>query len=321
MGYKNKKCLKVQAMEKMKAKTHLGRSKHQDKLNAAEEYDALPFSAKQLIGKQDYINDSLRDYIYSNSTYENYEKHNNYFIQWIEENHPECKKLDQCYQYVNEWLKLRIDQGLSPDTLALERCAIAKLYGVPATAFIDIPSKSRSKITRSRNVAKRDYGFSEKNNQEIIHFCEGTGLRRTELEALTKDCLIQTDEGYSLSPKNTKGGRPRKSPIIGEHIDEIVSRIMNTPDGIPVWESIPSHMDVHSYRAKYATAIYNAHARDIESIRNEKWLNPKTKRLECAVYYCRSDMKGKAYDKAAMLIASQALGHNRISIVAAHYLR
>ena len=37
-------------------------------------------------------------------------------------------------------------------------------------------------------------------------------------------------------------------------------------------------------------------------------------------YYCRNDLKGVVYDKQAMRIASRALGHNRICVIAGHYL-
>ena len=39
------------------------------------------------------------------------------------------------------------------------------------------------------------------------------------------------------------------------------------------------------------------------------------------IYYCRGDRKGTWLDKKAMLVASKALGHNRISIIASNYLR
>ena len=68
-------------------------------------------------------------------------------------------------------------------------------------------------------------------------------------------------------------------------------------------------MDVHSYRSEYAVAIYNQYARPLDELeRKEK-------------YYCRAELKGVVYDREAMLMASKALGHNRISIIAEHYLR
>ena len=38
-------------------------------------------------------------------------------------------------------------------------------------------------------------------------------------------------------------------------------------------------------------------------------------------YTCRKDEAGKKLDKAAMLVCSKALGHNRISVVADNYIR
>ena len=76
-----------------------------------------------------------------------------------------------------------------------------------------------------------------------------------------------------------------------------------------VWETVPANADIHSYRAEYATAIYLSYARPLDQ------LTQKEK------YYCRNDKKGIVYDRAAMLEASKALGHNRISVVGEHYLR
>lgn len=38
-------------------------------------------------------------------------------------------------------------------------------------------------------------------------------------------------------------------------------------------------------------------------------------------YVCRGDLQGIVYDRKAMEIASKALGHNRISVIAGHYLK
>ena len=89
----------------------------------------------------------------------------------------------------------------------------------------------------------------------------------------------------------------------------IAARFEATGDDSKVWGKVHSAADVHSWRADYATAIYNVHARDLSTLsRSEK-------------YYCRGDLKGQVYDRAALLEASIALGHNRISVVAEHYLR
>jgi len=56
------------------------------------------------------------------------------------------------------------------------------------------------------------------------------------------------------------------------------------------------------------TKIYELHARPIEQISKKDR------------YYCRNDLKGIVYDKRATAIASRVLGHNRIGVVAGHYL-
>ena len=82
MSHKNKVCLKVQAREIFKNLQCLGRSKHDDKVQAGRDFDRLKSADNKYNGlnKMEYINEQLRDKIYSIKTYETYAKHNNYFI-------------------------------------------------------------------------------------------------------------------------------------------------------------------------------------------------------------------------------------------------
>lgn len=320
MGYKNKKCLKVQAKERFEELKCFGRSKHEDKKAAGQEYDRLKSRGEAPeMTKQEYINNAIRDKIYSINTYGTYAKHNNYFWEYCEKEHG-CKTLEQCRQYVDEWLQKRIDAGLSAYTISMEKAALCKVYQVDASAFIETPERSRGDISRSRGVALRDTGFSLKNNAEIINFCRGTGLRRFELAKLNGDDLKYDKDNEPYLVVYGKGGRKREAPIVGPHKDEIVAKI-KAANGGKVWDKIPSHMDVHGYRADYATAIYTAYARDLEEIKDKKWYNHKTKKWENAIYHCRSDRKGTAFDKEAMIKASEALGHGRLDVVAGHYIR
>lgn len=309
MSHKSKLCLREQAKERFNSCACFGRSKYEDKQSAGRAYDIDP-SARLHGTRQEYINAALRDRIYSYGTYRSYAKHNNYFFDWIEKSHPECKTLAQARTYAPEWIQLRVSQGLSPYTLALERSALSKLYGEPAEAFGDIPQRKMEQITRSRGAVERDKGFSETSNAEIIAFCRSTGLRRSELATLRPEALrcLDKDKGYYYLVIKGKGGRVREAPIIGS-VSAVVHRIQQTAPGALVWDHVPSHMDVHSYRAEYATAIYSMTARDVHTL-------PRSE-----VYYCRGERKGKAFDKRAMLYASKALGHSRISVVGEHYIR
>jgi len=221
---------------------------------------------------------------------------------------------------------------------------LAKLYGCSTKDFIPTQDRRRVDITRSR-LGKANEGFSESNNREFVEFCRATGLRRSEVKHLRPENL-RYDEStgrYGLVDVKGKGGRLRGCPIIqpaklvvgngfvsngiiySETINDeavnsengavekdivklVVERMLNTPNGQLVWDKVPSRADIHSYRADYCKTIYNLHARPVDEIpRNER-------------YYCRGDRKGIVYDRRAMAVASRVLGHNRISVIAGHYL-
>lgn len=202
----------------------------------------------------------------------------------------------------------------------------------------------------------RDKHFSEANNDELIKFCKGTGLRRSELAALRGGDLMaraQIDqelaqlekvpaeqltpqevrrvevlrdtklfrEEYFVYVRNGKGGRERLSPIIGKNAGQIVERIQSTPVGAIVWQHVHQSADIHSYRSDYATAIYKAHAREIKEIPFDRISKGTGRRYQSQVYTCRKDEAGKKLDKTAMLVCSKALGHNRINVVADNYIR
>lgn len=69
-----------------------------------------------------------REKIFSCSTYQAYWKHTKYFIKYIQANHPDCTTLKSAKKYVNEWLQVRAEQGLSAWTVQLEAKALGKLY-------------------------------------------------------------------------------------------------------------------------------------------------------------------------------------------------
>jgi hypothetical protein len=321
-----------------------------DRLTAMQSFGESKRDAKE--------NGTDREKIFSFNTYKAYWKHTKYFIQYIKENHPDCTTLKSARKYVNEWLQTRADQGLSAWTVQLEAKAMGKLYGISPDdeKYFKPPKRNRADIKRSRGDKVRDRHFSITNNDELIKFCRGTGLRRGELSELrggelrTKEQIEQEiskieaipepekskedlrrlqvlkdtrlfDSEYYVYVRNGKGGRERLSPIVGKNIEQIVDRIRNTPEGEKVWQHVHKSADIHGYRAEYATAIYKAHARAIEEIPYDRVNRGTGRRYQSQVYTCRKDEAGKKLDKAAMLICSKALGHNRISVVADNYIR
>lgn len=308
--------------------------------------------------KEAVANGTEKEKIFSFNTYKSYWKHTKYFIKYIKENHPECTTLKSAKKYVNEWLQTRVDQGLSAWTVQLEAKAMGKLYGISPDDenYFKPPKRNREDIKRSRGDRVRDKHFSKTNNDELIKFCKGTGLRRAELGELRGKDLVTREEieaeisqlesrpaaeltpadtkrlemlqdirlfdgDYFTHVRNGKGGRERMSPIIGPNTEQIVERIKSTPAEEKVWQHIHQSADIHGYRAEYATIIYRAKARAIEEIPYDRVNRGTGRKYQSEVYTCRKDEAGRKLDKAAMLVCSKALGHNRIEVVANNYIR
>ena len=266
-------------------------------------------------------NGTAADGIYSWETYRSYLKHGIYFAKWAKSSHG-CRSLSEAQSFAGEWLSLQVDNGKSPYTVKLERAALAKLYGCSGTDFdVSIPDRSRAGIKRSRSEATRDKGFSEMKNREFVEFCKGTGLRRSELRALTGDKLIDRGNGNFaiLVNSGSKGGRVREAPIIGPHAVEIASRMQQAGNG-KVWASLPSHADIHGYRAQYAASLYRQCARPISEVKNKPFYDKGRHKVVSGVYCCRKDRVGTKYDRRALYYVSVALGHSRIDVVPEHYL-
>ena len=299
--------------------------------------------------------------IYSWETYKSYIKHARYFADYVKSLDCNVRMPEDARPYVEKFLQNGIDRGLSSYSIHLQAAALAKLYGCHSTDFdIKLPSRARAKLTRSRGEKVRDKDFNEDLHKNLVTFCRCTGLRRAELEQIRGDDLRVIDGQYFLEvTRGTKGGRPRTSPLIGTE-DEIRNVLwqLRAAGKQKVYPHPSEHADIHSYRADYAKRIYDMHARDLTAIKNERVIMYKSvvvdtyeshscrrdasRRPEIylpgkksdgspiflpgwkdvsAAYYCQRDLKKVVYDRTALLAASQALGHNRESVVAEHYLR
>lgn len=296
-----------------------------------------------------------KDKIFSFSTYKTYWRHIKYFLKWVKKNHPECLTLNSAKKYVKVWLQERTDAGLSPWTIHTEAKALGKLYGITPDSpdYFVPPQRKRADIKRSRGRAINDKRFSERNNQALVNFCKGTGLRRSELTALrgsdlfTKEQIAQKLESlnakksltaddqkllnalrdallfehdYYIYVRSGKGGRKRFSPIIGDDVSNIVNKMKSASDEEKLWKYVHSLADIHAYRASYAANMYKMYARPIGDIPFDKFNRGIGVYYQGDVYCCRQDQAGKKLDKKAMLLVSKALGHNRLTVVANNYL-
>lgn len=290
--------------------------------------------------------------IYSYNTYHTYWQQCKQYVKDVRQNHPECRNLDDARPFVEEHLQKRMDKGQSAWTVWTAAQALCKLFGIHTGDLnIKLPERKRADIKRSRNDVERDNHFSEYNNRDLIHFSEGTGLRKSEMAELRGSDLVTQeqiqseinskqnepgfarsrhgkalmnaakfkDHPYFIHVRNGKGGRERYVPISAAHQDEIVSRMQATQPGDKVWDKIHDNADIHSYRAQYAANLYKSYARDIKDIPFDSYTKAGHKK-QSDVYACRKDLAGLKLDRKAMDMVSLALGHSRDDVVAQSYM-
>lgn len=262
--------------------------------------------------------------IYSKSTCDNYKKWSLKFAEWERKKHPEkeYKTLDNIPKaHVTEWIKESIGKGESGYTTRLKTAAVAKIFKCHTYDFgVKLPSKrnDRSTIKRSRNAVDYDTHFSIVNNQNKINFCKGTGVRRSELEHIKPEQIKFNKQGKLIldfkSQKvyrtMTKGGRGRTIYVLKKYYD-VVLQAKEEAENMgqdTVFLKVHHAMDVHSYRAVFAKEKYKEVIADIKN------------KCETIVldYICR-DGSGRRYNKKALRIVSENLGHSRIDVVVKNY--
>lgn len=262
--------------------------------------------------------ESAKEGIFSFNTARTYIRECCNFVKWVSKNVPGIKTVSDCRPYIRRYLscvRKRNGEKYSAFSLATKASAIAKLYGIKK---LKTPERTRKNIKRSRNNKPGPY---EKNHPEIEKFCDCTGLRRHELETL-KGSQAYKRGGQAfiqIIGNQAKGGKRREVPIIGDA--DFVLGLMAKAGNNKVFGKVSKGFDIHAHRAKYAAALYKQHARPLSVCLSDPFYDhTRGKWRKDSVYWCRKDKAGTWYDKKAMLYVSRALGHNRISVIAEHYL-
>ena len=275
--------------------------------------------------------DLTKNKIYSYVTYKNYKRSCYKLADYLYTHNKEVRQLkDLKIKHVNNYLQYLVVKGYSAPTINSSKAAIAKLMQISSKEFIETPKVKRENITRSRGEAIRDKHISAQTENYYAKFTTAIGGRRSEMEELKGTDLVIKPLKVELKDKhgnkyvkvlskkypqvkirNGKGGKERFVPIFAKdkkELKEIINTFKKAEDN-KVFGKLPSHFDNHFYRGQYAKRAYKKFARPVREINNKK-----------EVYFCRKDKTGEAYDRNAMLIASQYLGHNRVDVIARHYL-
>jgi hypothetical protein len=217
-------------------------------------------------------------------------------LAWLEERADEL---------VTEYLAAHVAARRSAYTLQTERAALRLFFGNWSLAVaVDIPRRTRMTITRSRGPATHDRHFQPAHWQAHIRFAQACGLRRAEIRDLRVRDVYTADDGtLFVHVKNGKGGKACEVPVLPGHEQDVLAVVQGRTPNEKVFDHIPRHIDVHSYRRDSAQRRYLQQAPDQ------------------ALPSVEGRLRRDDYDPAATQQVSWALGHNRLDVVLCHYLR
>ncbi len=293
MGAAHRKSIVRETIERFDTKMAIGESRRDAKIALREE------------GGPTWSVSTGR--IHSFKTRSSYQEQSIRFVKWVREEYHiiSLAQLDpRADELATAYLQQQLAEGKSPYTVQVERAALRLFFGNRALAStVAIPRRERANITRSRGPKQHDRHFQPANWPELVNFAQAAGLRRHELRALRCRDIFYRDGQLLVHVESGKGGLERNVPVLpGREADVLAVSQGRDPDAL-VFERIPKHFDVHSYRREFAQALYLVYAPG-------RSLLPAQGRLK------RSD-----YDHLAAERVSLALGHQRVSVVTRHYLR
>ena len=248
--------------------------------------------------------------VYVDSTLKTYLQGWHRFCDYIKSNGVSTREMAAVVPFVQPFIDNLVAEGYSAYTIHTWVSGVAKVLGLPI-ADLKLPKRRRVDIKRSRLPVRSDAHFSPANHQDLVDFCRSVGPRNhKELAYIRGSDLATLEDGsFAVDIHKGKGGKQRLAPIYGppERVERVVDMMQAAGDEL-LFPEIPYAADIHSYRAEYACTIYRTHARPLDQIPREEQ------------YICRKDLAGTVYDKKAMKIASEALGHSRLDVIAQSYL-
>ena len=265
------------------------------------------------ISKHNATPKELKEKIFSKSTLNAYIRHSETFVRFLKKNNLSVSTIEAAKQFVPAFLDAEINAGKSSYTIKAEACALAKVYRCSSNDFgVDLPKRSRKKITNNRGKSEYAKHFSEIRHSDIVSFAKSTGLRREGLNKV-KGTDIRIDlNGKVLVHTKEKGGREREVPMYFS--DDAVYRealqiaIKHMGRDEKIFDHVSKAAPTHRYRRAYAQSLYEHLARDVSTL--------PTKEL----YICRKELSGRKYDNLALKTVSEALGHSRLNVVVNDYL-
>ena len=260
-----KKTIRHQMKRKLELLTHLHTSRHEEKA----------------------ANQGRSAAIHSTGTLQTYLQQADNFADYLIDHNMKYCTLEEAQAQAADYVRSR----QSTWSQSTARAALAKIFGVPGELLCPLEKRSPDQISRGREYTDRTAAI-ERNHKDLATACRAMGLRRgKELQSLTaKDIRYKGGDMYARV--KGKGGRIREAFILPAGREIISQRIAERPTG-PLF-TVPSHANVHRWRADYAAQCYQ-YALDHGH--------------SSGTYYCPHDGSGTRWDKGALDWVSQQMGH------------
>lgn len=307
MARRKRPSLVHQVVERLKEMDYRGQSRHKAKQEYREQLEARG---------EKHVGNRVPGKIFSEETFQNYLDRNVNFVKWVRERF-EVRMLEEIehrhIKIVNNYIDyLKLNCSHSPFTIHGYISAISMLLRTKNTDY-KLPEKSYADITKNRidPDAPRE-GFNHTKHQNLLRFVKATGLRRIELHRVRPEQVVKDVYDcvkIEIMANQAKGGRPRTVFPIGKDAewvyryakqkqDQGKDRIFSKREG-----ELPKYAPYHPCRAvfaerKYQEALQDHATGDILTRRGDK----------------------RQFDKGALQIVSDNLGHNRIGICVQNYL-
>lgn len=282
--HKNKGSLVYQLEQRMKAMLEPGRSKHQDK---------LANHGKPRMNKY-----------YAYSTCKNYLRTQNMFVRDVRSIVSGLKTIEAYRPYVEAWIEARIEAGLAPSTIHTNTAALAKLYTCHMDDFdVARPKRAMTNFTKNRTETWKKY-YTPEQHPDLEVTCHGAGLRLCELKRVAPQQVKRRADNsvYILAVKG-KGGKIRDVDVLEECWEMVWGMAQEAlANGREHLLRMPPRCaPTHQHRGWYARELYRRCERPFETLPRKE------------LYHSR--VMGVAYDRAAMQVVSEMLGHCRLSVV------
>ena len=288
---------------------------------------------------------TYRDKIFSYKTLEVYCKAANAFENFCEETLGTKRiPLDECPNYIDEFIQWGIERQFTPDTIHTYLAGITKALRLNIG---DYEKPKRSYINGVRGVAHaQNDAYNEVRSQKALKVNRLIGLRRAELRRLKLSDIHILSDTYAEVRTKGKGGKnnvnvlhtPQEVAALRAYVEEATiqgRKYLLAP------EDMQNDADLHHMRALRAQDVYEAIVKDMqeypehreyyrEEIRKAFIANGKKLRENLdAPYRCRGAQRKQLlkmgqpviFDRVAVLYVSCFVtNHFRTNVTVQHYL-